>query len=227
MVELQYFGHSFFKINHNKESILIDPIFNETKTNYKREKNIPVKKEDLKKISLILITNETEEHFDKDAIKEISIRNDATVIANDYILNSIDIPRNLKKSLIPNKEIQLKNVKIKPIIAHSPKCFCTTGYVVEMDNKKIYHAGITKLIDSFPAVDADIALLPISVTTMDVIDAVRVTKILKPQTVIPMQYDMFNVTTKIDPKDFKKRIEESVLNTKPIILDSGKKLNFR
>jgi L-ascorbate metabolism protein UlaG (beta-lactamase superfamily) len=226
MVELQYFGHSFFKINNNNESILIDPIFNDTKTNYKREKNIPIKKEDLKKISLILITNETEEHFDKDSVREIAIRNNAMVIANDFILNMLEIPRNLKKSLIANRDIQLKNIKIKPIIAHSPKCFCTTGYVIEMDNHKIYHAGITKLSDSFPSVNATIALLPISVTTMDVIDAIRVTKTIKPDFVIPMQHDLFNVTTKIDPKDFKKRIEESVLNTKTLIMESGKKVKI-
>ena len=69
------------------------------------------------------------------------------------------------------------------------------GYLIEMSGKKIYHAGVTALIDSFSRIEADIAILPIGgKATMDVIDAVRATKIIKPKAVVPMQYNTFELS---------------------------------
>ena len=60
---------------------------------------------------------------------------------------------------------------------------------------------------------------------MDVVDAVRATKMMKPINVIPMQYNTFGFS-KSDPKDFKSRIEKSLLRTKPIILSPGQKVKI-
>lgn len=221
MVELQYFGHSFFRIGDKNFNILVDPIFDTTKTDFKLEKKIPVKPKQLKNISLILLGNETPEHFDKKAVEEIALRNGATVVAHEVVLNELDLPRNQKTAIGSNNEMFLKGVKLKSIIAHFPKSFYPMGYVVEIGGKKIYHAGVTALLDSFSTVKADVAILPIGgKATMDVIDAVRATKIIKPSIVVPMQYNTFELS-KADPIDFKARIEKSLLKTKPVILKPG------
>ena len=223
MVELQYFGHSFFKLKNKSGSILIDPLFNETKTKLKKNKKIPVKKDTLKNVSLILLTSEMEEHFDKAAVEKIAIDNNAIVVANDFILTDLNIPRCQKASVNPNKELFLKGYKIKAMTAHHPQCFCPTGYLIDDGGTKIYHAGVTSLIDSFSSIKADVVLLPMNGKSMDVVDVVRATKIMKPKTVIPMQYDMFDFGN-LDPKELDRRIKDSVLKTETVILTPGKKI---
>ena len=221
MVEIQYFGHSFFRIGEKGFNILIDPIFNTTKTDFKMEEKVPVKPRQLKDVSLILLGNETAEHFDKKAVEELAIRNGATVVGHEIVLNELDLPRNQKAAIRSDSEMFLKGVKIKSTIAHFPKSFYPMGYLIELGGKKIYHAGVTALIDSFSRIETDIAILPIGgKATMDVIDAVRATKIIKPKAVIPMQYNTFELS-KADSSDFKVRIEKSLLKTRPVILSPG------
>ncbi len=222
MVELQYLGHSFFSIKDHGEIILVDPVFNSTKSSAKKLNSIPAKQKDMKKISLILLTNEMEEHFDKKAVQKIASENGAIVVAHDYILRDLDLSRDLKKPIMPNMEIFLKGFKITTTTAHCPQSFCPTGYLIEASGKTIYHAGVTKLLDSFSNIDADVALLPMSNISMDVIDVVRAAKIIKPKTIIPMQYDIYGSGT-FDPKELNKRIKESVLNSETVILKPGKK----
>ena len=225
MVDLQYFGHSFFKIAHDNSTILIDPVFDSTKTNFKKKLKIKAKPSDFKDVSLLLITNETPEHFDAGAVEDIARLNNAIVVAHEVALQKLNLPRTLKTPIVSNSEVTLRGVKIKTKTAHYPKSFYPLAYLLECDGKKIYHAGVTALLDNFNEVKANVALLPISSRSMDVVDAVRATKLIKPDMVIPMQYDVFE-EKKIDIPDFKRRIEKSVLKTKPILLGMGETIRL-
>lgn len=225
MVDLQYFGHSFFKIAHNGSTILIDPVFDSTKTTFKKKLKIKAKPTDFKDVSLLLITNETPEHFDAAAVEDIAIQNNAIVVAHEIALQKLNLPRTLKTPIVSNSEVTLRGVKIRTKTAHYPKSFYPLAYLLECDGKKIYHAGVTALLDNFNEVKANVALLPISSRSMDVVDAVRATKLIKPDMVIPMQYDVFE-EKKIDIPDFKRRIEKSVLKTKPILLGMGETIKL-
>ncbi|MGI6589064.1 MAG: MBL fold metallo-hydrolase [Candidatus Iainarchaeum sp.] len=220
MVEVQYLGHSFFKVIDGSSSILIDPVFESSKTNLKKKAKFKSKISDFKKVSLILITNETPEHFDASAVEEIAKKNNSIVVGHESILQKLDLPRNQKANILSNSELNLKGVKIKSKTAHFPRSFYPLAYLIEINGKKIYHAGVTTLLDNFNQIKADVALLPINSKTMDVIDAVRATKLMKPDFVIPMQYDIFE-EKKVDTPDFKRRIEKSVLKTKPVLLNAG------
>ncbi len=223
MVDIQYFGHSFFKLSCPSSVVLFDPIFDSTKTDLKRNCSIPIKSSDLKNISVILITNETPEHFDAKAVQEIALKNNAVVVAHDALLNKLTLPRHLKSSLAQNNIVNLRGVKIKSVSAHYPKSFFPTGYVLDFDGKRVYHSGVTSLFESFPEKNINLALLPIGgKITMDITDAVRATKIIKPDFVVPMQYNTFD-QLKADPRDFKERILKSILRTKPLILTPGQK----
>lgn len=225
MVELQYFGHSFFKVVQNGSTILIDPVFDSTKTTFKKKMKIKAKPHDFKDVSLLLITNETAEHFDAAAVEDIALTNNAVVVAHEIALQKLNLPRNLKTPILSNSEVNMRGVKIRSKTAHYPKSFYPLAYLIECDGKKIYHAGVTALLDNFNEVKANVALLPISSRSMDVVDAVRATKLIKPDFVIPMQYDVFE-EKKIDIPDFKRRIEKSVLKTKPILLGMGETMKF-
>lgn len=222
MVELQYFGHSFFRIKDSNGTILIDPIFESTKTECKKNCTLPAKMSGMKNIALILLTNETAEHFDREAVQSLALKNNATVVAHDVVLQKLSLPRTQKSSISSNCETSVRGYKIKTVTAHYPNSFYPMGYMIECEGAKIYHAGVTALLDTFDKLRPDVALLPISSRSMDVIDAVRATKLIKPKIVIPMQYDVFE-QKRHDPTDFKKRIEDSVLKTKAIILLPGQK----
>jgi L-ascorbate metabolism protein UlaG (beta-lactamase superfamily) len=207
-------------------NILFDPVFDTTKTDYKLQETIPIKSRQLKDISLILLGNETPEHFDAAAVEEIALRNGATVVGHEIVLNKLNLPRNQKTAIGSNSELYIKGIKIKSMIAHFPKSFYPMGYLVDFGGKKIYHAGVTSLLDTFSDIKADVAILPIGgKATMDVVDAVRATKMMKPVQVIPMQYNTFELS-KADPKDFKSRIEKSLLKTKPIIMAPGQTIKL-
>jgi L-ascorbate metabolism protein UlaG (beta-lactamase superfamily) len=220
MVELKYHGHSLLSIHVPTSTVLIDPFFESSKCVLKKKSRLRAKSSDFKKVSLILITNETPEHFDKESVQELAMKHNALVVAHESVLQKLDLPRNLKAPIVSNADLTLRGVKIKAKTAHFPKSFYPLGYLLECAGKKIYHAGVTTLLDDFNQIKTNIALLPISSKTMDVVDAVRATKLMKPDFVIPMQHDVFE-DKKIDIPDFKRRIEKSVLKTKPILLDMG------
>ncbi len=79
------------------------------------------------------------------------------------------------------------------------------GLLVEMDGKKIYHAGDTALISDMALLreeKIDLALLPIGdYYTMGPEDALRAAEMICPGMTIPMHYDTFPVIRQ-DPEAF-------------------------
>lgn len=98
------------------------------------------------------------------------------------------------------------------------------GFVIEVDGKKIYHAGDTGLTIEMSLLEAehiDYALLPIGgYFTMDIEDAVRAAGFVKAKTTIPMHYDTFPII-KADPNEFAKKVGSSAK-----VMAIGEKINF-
>jgi L-ascorbate metabolism protein UlaG (beta-lactamase superfamily) len=70
------------------------------------------------------------------------------------------------------------------------------GFLMNIDDRGIYHAGDTALITDMKLLDgqADVAILPIGDNfTMGPDDAVRAVEMIGPRTVIPMHYNMFEM----------------------------------
>lgn len=82
------------------------------------------------------------------------------------------------------------------------------GFVIEVNKKKVYHAGDTGLTMDMKLLETeniDVALLPIGGNyTMDIEDALIAAEFIKPRLVIPMHYDTFPVI-KADPNEFKEK----------------------
>lgn len=221
MVKITFYGHSFFRIDFKENSVLIDPYIG-SKGSVERIQGCTAKPADLKGISTIFITNEHFDHLDKEAVQEIASKNNAVVVAHDSILSELDIPGIQKYAIRESKEFSLKGVKVKVMPAHYPQSFYPVGFLLEGDNTLVYHAGDTALQNEvFSGIKPDIALLPIGgQNTMDIVDCVRATKIMKPGTVIPMHYNTFD-NIKQDPLEFKEKIDKSILKTDTVILNPG------
>jgi L-ascorbate metabolism protein UlaG (beta-lactamase superfamily) len=69
------------------------------------------------------------------------------------------------------------------------------GVVIEMDGRKIYHAGDTAYFSDMALIGEeglDLAILPIGDTfTMGPDDALRALELLKPKMVLPIHYNTF------------------------------------
>ena len=227
-MKLQYLGHSFFKVLVNNFTILIDPFINNTSTDpkYKSLLKCPVTEKSVPKADVILVSQEQFDHFDKKAVESIAARDNSVVVSHESVLRTLSLPQNNMKSVSSGENFTLRGIEFEVIPAHRPQSFYPMGFLIKYDGKQLFYAGDTDLTDHFARIKPDVALLPIGGNiTMDVVDAVRATKTMKPKFAIPMHYDTFDVI-KADPNDFKQRIEKSILKTVPVILKPGEEFEF-
>jgi L-ascorbate metabolism protein UlaG (beta-lactamase superfamily) len=215
MVELQFFGHSFFKLKGANGSIVVDPHFS--------GKRAPSVKS-LGKLDAVLITNETARHLDKTVVEKLATTNNCPVVGHEVALDNLDISKKLKVPIASDKEVTFKKLNIKSKGAHFPESFYPMGYLVDFGDKKVYHPGATSLLETFHGTKADVFLVPINGRMMDVADAIRASKIIKPTHVIPMIYDSTN-ELKVAQK-FKEKMDNSVLKAQTTILEPGQKFKI-
>jgi L-ascorbate metabolism protein UlaG (beta-lactamase superfamily) len=229
MVSIHYFGHSFFKIGFPNRNVLIDPFVSTEKRDpaFERLVGCEAKPQDLKDISLILVTHEHFDHFDKALIEEIASRDNSCVVASEPILQQLSLSKRFLHPIKMHQCIGLRGIEIAALPAHHPQAFYPLGFMVSCGGKSVFHSGDTDLIDDFSRIKPDVALLPIGgIYTMDCVDAIRAVKTMKPRYAIPMHYNTFKMIEQ-DPKEFKQKIEKSILKTKPVILKPGQSFSFK
>jgi L-ascorbate metabolism protein UlaG (beta-lactamase superfamily) len=225
---IRFLGHSSFLLEFEESCVLIDPCIHcESFGQYDRLIPSPITLNELPKVSLILITHEHEDHFDKKTIEFLVNRDGACVIAHDSVLAELNIPARCKRAVQANAKLHVRGVHVAVQIAHHPQAFYPMAYLITGDGISIFHAGDSDLVEEFsPDFSADVALLPIGGNiTMDVVDAVKCTKVLKPDVVIPMHYNTFGIC-QASPEEFARKIEKSNLKTKPVVLAPSERYEF-
>lgn len=204
-------------------NLLIDPFIEVPggDANVNLAMKCPVSVDKVKGIDAIFISNEHFDHFDKKTVETISNRDNAVVVAHESVLNELEISSALKHAVKVGNKFNLRGVDVEVAGAHYPTSFYPLSYCFTKDNESVFFAGNSALMDSFSAIDCDVAILPIGGgSTMDVIDAVRATKTMKPKYAIPMHYNSFD-SILADPTEFQTRIDKSILKTIPVILKPG------
>ena len=222
-MKVQYVWHSFFKISFSGVNFLVDPFVEApaSEGTVRTSTKCPCDVSKIGKIDFICVSNEHFDHFDKKFVEIIALKENATVVGHESVLNDLKIPSNLKHMVKVGENFNLRGVGVSVRGAHYPNSFYPLSFCFSKDGESLFFAGNTALMDSFSEIKSDVAILPIwGSSTMDVIDAVRATKTIKPKFVIPMHYTSFDAV-KSDPVDFKSRIEKSILKTVPVILKPG------
>ena len=162
----------------------------------------------------IFITHQHFDHFSPEDI--IKIKNENTkIIAPKDLENEIEKLSFIKENILlvePNKEYSIDEIKFNTVPAYNinknfhKKEFNWVGYVVEIDNEKIYIAGDTDNTEEARSVICDIACVPIGGTyTMTYKEAVDLILAIKPKVAIPIHYktivgsdeDAFNFINKV------------------------------
>jgi L-ascorbate metabolism protein UlaG (beta-lactamase superfamily) len=93
---------------------------------------------------------------------------------------------------------------------HSAEKGNATGVVVEMDGKRLYHAGDTGLTYDMKLVaeffHPDLSFIPIGDRyTMGVDSAAKAVEFIQSKWVIPIHYDTFPIV-RADPQEFKRKV---------------------
>lgn len=219
MLKIRYEGHACFIVSDDKASIIIDPFLT-------GNPSAKLKPSDVK-VSAVLVTHAHGDHLG-DAV-EIAKNNKAQIVSVYEVVSYCQAKGADGHPLHIGGGRDFPWGSVKLTIAHHGS---TTpegnpggnpcGFIIKMGGKTLYHAGDTSLFLDMKLIGEmnkiDLALLPIGGNfTMDVEDAVKAVDFLKPEKVIPMHYNTWDVI-KADPNEFKKKVKNKA---EVIILNPG------
>lgn len=136
----------------------------------------------------------THEHYDHLAIQDIQkIKVDSTTLivpeknANQF---AGDV-----RGVKPGDHLEIKNIVIDVVPAYNigkpyhPKERKYVGYIITVDNTRLYHAGDTDVIPEMKDIQTDVAFLPVSGTyTMNAQEAAEAAEIIRPKLAIPIHW---------------------------------------
>jgi L-ascorbate metabolism protein UlaG (beta-lactamase superfamily) len=221
-MKLTFIGHACFKLETDKTTILTDPFISEN----------PMTDIDCNKIDaeFILLTHGHGDHVG-DTVG-IAKRNNSTVISTVEVAEQLLAPNEL--NICPGNiggkiPTSFGSVKLtKAIHGSGVPGGLACGYVIDVEDKKIYFAGdtaLTKDMELLNNMNIDYAILPIGdVFTMGIDDAVEATKMICPKYVIPMHYNTMP-PIKQNPEEFKNKVAAST-KSQAIILAPGESIEI-
>jgi L-ascorbate metabolism protein UlaG (beta-lactamase superfamily) len=200
-LEFHWTGHDGFRIVDTKSGriIYIDPY------------QLTNKQKGRKDADIILISHNHFDHLSNEDLKDLANSSTEIVTANECIEKLHDLPTDKIRALKPGEKTLVKDVSIEAIRAYNinkkfhPKGDNKIGFIIAIDNHRIYHAGDTDIIPEMEGLNPDIAMLPVSGTyVMTADEAAKATnEIIKPSKVaIPMHYGTI-VGSKEDADKFK------------------------
>jgi L-ascorbate metabolism protein UlaG (beta-lactamase superfamily) len=211
MARLTWHGHSTFTlVTDGGRRIMFDPFLND---NPKSD----IRVSDVDRLDYILCSHGHFDHF-ADAI-ELARQTDATIVGTFELVSfaqSKGVAKGHGMNIGGGHRFDFGYVKLTPAlhsgtIAGDDEGRYTSvahGFWIDMDGKRLYHAGDTALIMELQllAGRVDVALLPIGDNfTMGPEDAVRAVEFIAPKTVIPMHYDTWEPIAQ-DPEAFRARV---------------------
>ncbi len=224
---IKWFPRSWIQIKVSEYVIYIDPSYMSTyfkKSNKKvifSELEDDVLPEKLETGNLILISHIHKDHCKEVTIKRLSDKNTIILTPKSYKKEADDNIR-----IITSKnEYQFDKISIEIVNAYNTSEGASTrkvhklgecvGYIINVDNKRIYFSGDTDLIPDMKDIsNVDIAIVPIGgIFTMNINEAIEAMLSIKPKMVIPVHH------LKENPLEFKTKLEQMGIDV--LVLDIG------
>ncbi len=179
---LNWIGHASFYIKSGGFIIYIDPF------------NVSERIASSNKADLILVTHAHFDHFSKPDIEKIK-KEDTLIITSTQTMNE---GKNVKIAK-PGFKHNFNGISIEAVPAYNtvkerlgfhPKANEWVGYVLDVDDGTIYHAGDTDFVPEMKKLKGiDLALLPMGGTyTMNTDEAIEAANAIDAKKVAPMHY---------------------------------------
>jgi len=201
-VKLSWLGHDGFRIQNGKV-IYIDPF----------------KISGGPKADIVLVSHEHFDHLSLDDLKKIVTPNTIVVAHAQSAGELSKIKAKETKIIKPGDRIRLGEITIEAVPAYNlnkgpepgkvfhPKEDGKLGFVVTVNDVRIYHAADSDHIPEMKGLNPDIALLPVSGTyVMTPQEAAEAVVSVNPKVAIPMHYNAI-VGSRKDAETFKKLVK--------------------
>jgi L-ascorbate metabolism protein UlaG (beta-lactamase superfamily) len=201
MIKVTWLGHSAVLIEGTR-TILIDPFLTGNPA-------AAVSPDKIKKADLIVVTHHHADHLG-DAFS-LCRTTGATLVAMHEIAVEGEAQGLRIEGMNIGGTVEAAGVKIHMVTAHhSADKGHAAGVVVEMDGKRIHHAGDTGLTYDLRLVgeffSPDLSLLPIGDRyTMGPASAAMAVDFIRPKKVVPIHYGTSPAVSG-DPQEFKKKV---------------------
>jgi L-ascorbate metabolism protein UlaG (beta-lactamase superfamily) len=229
MSRLTFHGHSCFTLEANDGTVLvIDPFLTGNPL-------ADIGPDDIVKADYILFTHGHGDHIGDGF--EIARRTGALVVSTYEIVSFAQQVKGIERAhalhIGGGYNFPVGYIKMTPALhggaveGDESGRFTTVpgGFLIDIDGRKIYHAGDTALITDMELLkgEVDVACLPIGDNfTMGPDDAVRAVEMIEPRTVIPMHYNTFEVIEQ-DPSVFAAKVGS---RAQVVILEPGQSHDF-
>ena len=206
-IQITWTGHDGFRIRgtnsqNNQVTVYIDPY--QLASKYQKKNDADV----------VLLTHDHFDHLSIDDLKQIINNNTSILSATECVEKLAGLKVKEISGIKPGEKSIIKGLTIEAVPAYNinkkfhPKSDGKVGFIIRINEKRIYHAGDADLIPEMESVDPDIALVPVSGTyVMTAEEAAKaVNELIRPKkVVIPMHYNAV-VGTEEDAKKFKKLV---------------------
>ena len=220
-MELTFLGHACFLLDDGTYKVIIDPHLSGNPLAAAKPEDIDA--------DFICVTHGHGDHIG-DSV-EIAKRTGATVFCTVDLAGAVYKPAGVKAmggNLGGTAAVPFGSVKIFPAIHGSGVAGgLACGFVIEIDGKKIYHAGDTALMTDMTLLEEegiDVALLPIGdFYTMGPKDALRAVKMIRPGLTVPMHYNTFPAIRQ-DPAAFAASVTDAGFAAK--VLNPGESISL-
>lgn len=198
-VKISWLGHDGFRIKNGK-TLYIDPY-----------ESRPGEEADI-----LLISHHHSDHYSPKDIQKIASAK-TTVITTAAVKNQLsEMEVKEVRAVKPGQKISVDNITIETVPSYNvnkfrspgrpfhPKEEEMLGFIITLNDVRIYHAGDTDSIPEMAGLNVDVALLPVSGTyVMTAEEAAEATKQIKPKIAIPMHYGV-SIGNQSDAEKFKK-----------------------
>ena len=193
---IKWLGHDGFKITTGDITLIIDPFQVKGKIS----------------ADIILVTHAHHDHCSVDDIARLAKPGSVIVTEPESASTLTDLCQDIR-IVKPGDQLTVSGISIEAVPAYNtnkqfhPKEKNWLGFILTIDNVRVYHAGDTDLIPEMNDLSVDIALLPVSGTyVMTADEAVAAARAIGPKTAIPMHYDSI-VGSADDARAFKEALE--------------------
>lgn len=201
-VRIHWLGHDGFKIVASGKTIYIDPYQLSEAQQNKNDADV------------VLISHNHYDHLSLDDLKHVIGKKTSIVAAKECVNKLNTIGATEVKGVLPGDKVTVQGISVEATAAYNtnkqfhPKADNKVGFVITLNNLRIYHTGDTDDIPEFSKVSPDVALVPVSGTyVMTAEEAARaVNEKIKPKKLaIPMHYASI-VGSEKDAEKFKQLV---------------------